>query len=129
MFPTTRPPSPDVISRPLIFPIQDTLSAPLATPPHPHQVYTRRPCTNTRPLADSPPMALSSMTSVLPCHNDLPIALWKGICSSCNPHLIYNFLTYHHLSSPYFAFISTLSYVSLPKIVQEALPGLEISNG
>ena len=38
-----------------------------------------------------------------------------------NPHPIYNFLTYHCLSSPYSAFISTLSSVSLPKNVNEAL--------
>ena len=41
--------------------------------------------------------------------------------SSRNPHPIYNFLTYHHLSSPYPAFIYTLSYVSLPKTMHEAL--------
>ena len=39
-------------------------------------------------------------------------------------HLIYNFLTYHHLSSPYSAFISTLSSVSLSKTMHEFLSHL-----
>ena len=66
-------------------------------------------------------MSPSSTTSVSPSPIDLPIVFQKGICSSCNSHPIYNFLTYHRLSSPYFAFISTLSYVSLPKTVYEVL--------
>ena len=41
--------------------------------------------------------------------------------SSRNPHPIYNFLTYHHLSSPYSAFVSTLSSVSVPQTGHEAL--------
>ena len=66
-------------------------------------------------------MTPSSMTPVLSSPADLPIAVRKGTRSSRNPHPIYNFLTYHRLSSPYFAFISTLSSVSLPKTVHEAL--------
>ena len=44
----------------------------------------------------------------------------KVLVSSRNPYPIYNFLTYHCLSSPYSAFISTLSSISLPKTVHEA---------
>ena len=66
-------------------------------------------------------MAPSSLMPVLPSPNDLPITIRKGICSSCNPHPIYNFLTYHRSSSPYSAFFSTLSFDCLPKYVQEAL--------
>ena len=69
-------------------------------------------------------MAPSSRTSILASPGDLPIAIRKGTRSSRNPHPIYNFLTYHRLSSQYSAFISTLSYVSLPKPVHEALPHL-----
>ena len=58
---------------------------------------------------------------VLPPPVDLPTVGRKGTRSSHNPHPIYNFLTYHCLSSPYFAFISTLFSVSLPKTVHEAL--------
>ena len=52
---------------------------------------------------------------VLPFPADLPISVQKGTYSSRNPHPIYNFLTYHLLSSPYSVFIFTLSSVSLLK--------------
>ena len=121
------PPNSDVISLPLLYPVLDTSSVPPITPPRPLQVYTRHPYTDIRPLADSSPMALSSMTPILPSPADLPITVRKGTRSSCNPYLIYNFLTYHRLSSPYSVFISTLSSVSLPKTLHEALshPGWE----
>ena len=59
--------------------------------------------------------------SVLSSLVDPPIPIRKGIHSSRNPHPIYNFMSYHRLSSPYSAFISTLSYVSLPNTAHEAL--------
>ena len=70
-------------------------------------------------------MASSSTTPVLPSPIDLPIAIRKGTCSSHNPHPIYNFLTYHHSSSPFSALVSTLSSVSVPQTVHEALSHLE----
>ena len=72
----------------------------------------------------------SSTTSVLPSPIDLPIDVRTGTRSSRNPHPIYNFLTYHRLSSPYSTFISTLSSVSLPKTVHEGPLsfGLETGN-
>ena len=69
-------------------------------------------------------MAPSSTTPVLPSPADLPIVIRKGTRSSHNPHPIYNFLTYHLLSSLYSAFVSTLSSVSVPKTVHEALSHL-----
>ena len=66
-------------------------------------------------------MTPNSMTSVFPSLADLPIAIRKGTCSSRNPHPICNFLTYHCLFSPYYAFISTLSSVSFLKVEHEAL--------
>ena len=121
MFPTTPPPSSDVIYLPLLYPVLDTSSIPPAILRRPLQVYTRRPRTDTRPPVDSSPMTSSSPTLVLLSPVDLPIAVRKGSRSSRNPNPIYNFLTYHRLSSPYSAFISTLSSVSLPKTVHEAL--------
>ncbi|RVW97371.1 Retrovirus-related Pol polyprotein from transposon RE2 [Vitis vinifera] len=47
--------------------------------------------------------------------------LRKGTRSTRNPHPIYNFLSYHRLSSPYSAFVSAISSVSLPKSTHEAL--------
>ena len=52
---------------------------------------------------------------------DLPIALRKGTRSTRNPYPIYNFLSYHFLSSLYHSFVSSLSFVSLPKNLCEAL--------
>ena len=98
----------------------DISLVPSVTQPQPLQVYTH-PRIDTGPSADSSPMAPSSMTSVLPSLIDLPIAIWKGTRSFRNPHLIYNFPTYHRLSSPYFAFVSTLSSVYVPETMHEAL--------
>ncbi|PHT76148.1 hypothetical protein T459_19670 [Capsicum annuum] len=60
------------------------------------------------PTADLPPPSQS-------------IAIQKGIRSThyANPH--YTFLSYHRLSSPHYAFVSSLSSISIPKITGEAL--------
>ena len=71
--------------------------------------------------ADSLPIPSASPASALPPAADLPIALRKGNRSTHNPHPIYNFLSYHRLSSPYSAFVSVISSVSLLKSTPEAL--------
>ena len=53
--------------------------------------------------------------------DDLPIAIRKDTRSTSNPQPLYNFLSFHCLSLPYFAFVSTLSSVSTPKSISEAL--------
>ena len=80
MFPTTHSPNSDVISLPLLYPLQVISSI---------------------PPVDSSPMAPSSPTPVLSSPANHFIVVRKGTPSSCNLHLIYNFLTYHRLSSPY----------------------------
>ena len=121
MFPITHPPNSDVISLPLLYLVPNTSIVPSVTPPRPLQVYTRRLRINTRLPADSSPMAPSSTAPVLPSPTDLPISIWKGTRSSRNPHSIYNFLTYYRLSSPYSAFVSTLSSVYVSQTVHEVL--------
>ena len=106
---------------PLFYPVPNTSPTPPATPPRPLHVYTRHPRTDTGPPANSSPMVPSSRKSVLPSPANLPIAIRKGIRSSHNCYPIYNFLTCHHLSSPYSAFVSTLSSVYVPQTVHEAL--------
>ena len=102
------------------------VSPPDAMPPRPLQVYHRRPRV-VAPLpfpeapADSLPIPSASPAPALPSPNDLPIAIRKGTRSTRNPHPIYNFLSYHRLSSPYSAFVSAISSVSLPKSTHEAL--------
>ena len=121
MFPINHPPSSDIISLPLLYPVSDTSLVPPTTPLRPLQVYNRHSRTDTKPPANSSPMAPSSTTPTLPSSADLPIVIQKGTRSSRNPHPIYNFLTYHRLSSPHSAFVSTLCSVSAPKTMHEAL--------
>ena len=90
------------------------------------QVYHRRhraivPLPSAEVLVDSLPIPSASPTPALPPADHLPIALRKGNQSTCNPHPIYNFFSYHRLSSPYSAFVYTISYVSLPKNTNKAL--------
>ena len=92
----------------------------------PLQVYHCRhravvPLPSAKAPADSLPIPSASPTPALPLADNLPIALRKGNLSTSNPHPIYNFLSYNRLSSPYFAFVSTISSVSLPKNTNEAL--------
>ena len=63
----------------------------------------------------------SSSSSSLDSDHTWPIALRKGIRSTRNPHPIYNFLSYHRFSPPYFSFVSSLSTIKVPKNVDEAL--------
>ncbi|RVW93434.1 Retrovirus-related Pol polyprotein from transposon TNT 1-94 [Vitis vinifera] len=102
------------------------VSPPDAMPPRPLQVYHRRPpIVAPLPFAEAPadslPIPSASPAPALPSPNDLPIAVRKGTRSTRNPHPIFNFLSYHRLSSPYSAFVSTISSVSLPKSTHEAL--------
>ncbi|RVW26169.1 Retrovirus-related Pol polyprotein from transposon TNT 1-94 [Vitis vinifera] len=101
------------------------VSPPDAMPPRPLQVYHRRLVSLLLSLfeapADSLPIPSASPAPALPSPNDLPIAVRKGTRSTRNPHPIYNFLSYHRLSSPYSAFVSAISSVSLPKSTHEAL--------
>ncbi|KAJ9674602.1 hypothetical protein PVL29_023878 [Vitis rotundifolia] len=100
-------------------PISEVLPLPIispldAVPSRPLQVYHRRHRVAVPPSlavvpADSPPIPSASPAPALPPSADLPIALRKGNRSTRNPHPIYNFLSYHLLSSPYSAFVSAIS--------------------
>ena len=97
-------------------------------PSRPLQVYHRRHCVAVPPSlaevpVDSLPIPSASPTPALPPSADLPIALRKGNRSTRNrnPHPIYNFLSYHRLSSPYSAFVYAIFSVSLHKSTPEAL--------
>ena len=111
----------NVLSIPLILPSPDFPSPPTNAMIRPLQVYTHNPCPPTGPLADSSSMPPSSPAPVLQPLDDLPIAIRKGTRSTCNPYLVYNFLSFHCLSLPFFAFVFTLSCVSTRKITSEAL--------
>ena len=68
----------------------------------------------------------SSLAPLPPDEGDSgwPIALRKGIRSTRNPHPIYNFLSYHRLTPSYCTFLSSVSSVTIPKNVKEALDHL-----
>ena len=114
----------DVLSIPLVLPSPDFPSPSTDVVTRPLQVYTHRPRPPTRPCVDSSLMPQSSPAPVPQPSDDLPIAIQKGTCSTSNPHPVYNFLSFHRLSLPYFAFVSTLSSVSTPKSTSEALSHL-----
>jgi len=52
---------------------------------------------------------------------DLPIATRKGICYTRNPSPYYTTLSYHRLSQPFYTFLSSISFVSIPKTVGDVL--------
>ena len=113
--------SSDVLSIPLVLPSPTFPSPPPDVVTRLLQVYTRCPHSPTGPRVDSSLMPQSSPVPVSQSTDDQPIAIQKGTRSTSNPHPVYNFLSFHHLSLPYFAFVSTLSYVSTPKSTSEAL--------
>jgi len=52
---------------------------------------------------------------------DLPVVIRKGIRSTHNPSPHYTALSYHRLSQPFYACLSSISSVSIPKSVGDAL--------
>ena len=116
-----RPFAPNVLSIPLVLPSPDFPSPPPDVMTRLLQVYTHRPRPPTGPRVDSSLMPQSSPAPVPQPSDDLPIAIRKGTRSTSNPHHVYNFLSFHRLFLPYFVFVSTLSYVSIPKSTSEAL--------
>ena len=116
-----RPYVPDVLSIPLVLPSPDFPSPPTDVVTRPLQVYTCRPRPPIGPRVDSSLMPQSSPTPVPQPSDDIPIAIRKFTRSTSNPYPVYNFLSFHRLSLPYFAFVSTLSFVSTPKSTRETL--------
>ena len=75
--------------------------------------------------SDSLPTSTSAPTTNLSKpFDDLPITLRKGNRSTRNPHPIYNFLSFHRLSPTYYTFVSSLSSISIPNNISEALSHL-----
>ena len=117
----TRPPVSDVLSISLVLPSPDFPSPPTDVVIRLLQVYNSLPRPLIEPLANSSSIPSSSRALVPQPPDDLPIALWKGTRCTCYLHPIYNFLSFHRLSLPYFVFVSTLSSISTTKSTSEAL--------
>lgn len=73
---------------------------------------------------NSPPYPTPPFPPTLPPEIALPIALRKGIRSTCNPSPHYVNLGYHRLSHLRYACISSLSSMSIPKTVGDTLSDL-----
>ena len=73
------------------------------------------------PPTDPQTMDPSSSTSSHHSDSDWPIAIRKNTRSTRNPHPIYNFLSYHRLSPSYFSFVFSLSSLTIPTNIHEAL--------
>ena len=86
-----------------------------STPPL--QVYSRR----NRLPHDSPPVPPPVSPPAPANESDLPIALRKGIRSTRNPSPHYTVLSYHRLSPSFYTCLSSISSVSIPKSVGDAL--------
>ena len=119
--PVARPYVPDVLSIPFVLPSPDFPFPPIDVVTRLLQVYTHHPRPPTGPRVDSSIMSQSSIALVPQPSDDLPIVIQKGTRSTSNPHPVYNFLSFHRLSLPYFAFVSTLSSISTPKNTNDAL--------
>jgi len=93
--------------------------------PPPLQVYSRRHRPQ-QPASDSPqvPTIVSPLdpTTESPFPpSDLLIALRKDICSTRNPSIHYIALSYHKLSSPFYACLSSISSMTIPKSVHDVI--------
>jgi len=84
-------------------------SVPKDSHPPPLQVYNRRQFSH-HPQDDS-----------LLIEPNIPIVILKGIRSTCNPSPHYSALSYHRLSQPFYTCLSSISFVSIPKFVGDAL--------
>ncbi|XP_070011260.1 uncharacterized protein [Nicotiana sylvestris] len=118
---TIAPPSPSSTEVLPIPTVEESSVAPprLPTTGTPLLTYHRCPHpasgpTDSQPAYDPAPTADLSLPSTL-------IALRKGIRTTLNPNPHYVCLSYHRLLSPYYAFLSSLSFVSIHKSTGEAL--------
>jgi len=98
---------------------------PSVSSPSQLQVYSRRHrsqqslCDSTQVSTSLFPLAPTTKSDLPP--SDPPIALQKGIRSTCNPSPHYVALSYHRLSSPFYTCLSSISFVTIPKFICDAL--------
>jgi len=94
-------------------------NVPTESPPSPPlKVYSR--CSH-RPPSDSPLVPNLPPSPAPTVEPDLPIAIRKGIRSTCNPSPHYTVLRYYRLSQPFYACLLSISSVSIPKSIGDPL--------
>jgi len=99
---------------PLVFdtPVVSSVLKDSSHPP-PLQVYSPSDDSLLVPTLPPPPAPTVEL--------DFPIAICEGICSTCNPTPHYTTLSYHRLSQPFYTCLLSISSVSIPKVVGDAL--------
>ncbi|XP_072058027.1 uncharacterized protein [Arachis hypogaea] len=90
-------------------------------PTKPLQVYHHRPRPAVQDNSSPEPVVEPSLDPSSGVSSSPPIALRQGTRSTRNPNPIYNFLSYHRLSSSHYTFTSSLSSISIPKTTAKAL--------
>jgi len=86
----------------------------------PLQVYSRRHCCQPPPH-DSFQVPSHLSPSVPTTEFDFPIALHKGMCSIGNHSSHYDAWSYHRISPHFYTCLSSISSLSIPKYVGDAL--------
>jgi len=96
-------------------------SVPIESPPSPPlKVYSRRQ-TFQCPPSDSPLVPDLPSPPAPTVEPDLPVGIGKGIRSTRNPSPYYTASSYHRLSQPFYAYLSSISLVFILKSVGDAL--------
>jgi len=96
-------------------------NVPTESPPSPPlKVYSRRQ-TSQRLPNDSPLVSDLPPPPAPTVEPDLLVAIRKGIRSTRNRSPHYTVLSYHRLSQPFYASLSSISLVPIPKFVGDAL--------
>ena len=110
-----------IIYDPLTVSSSPSVPAPQSpAPPPPLQVYSRRNRSQPPPCDFTPVPTTLSPPALTP-ESDLPTALRKRMRSTHNPSLHYIALSYHQLSLPFYTCLFSLSSVTIPKTVCDAL--------
>jgi len=99
-------------------------NVPTESPPSPPlKVYSCHQ-TSHRPPSDSPLVPDLPLPLALTVEPDLFVAIRKGIHFTRNPSPHYTALSYHRLSQPFYACLSSISSVSIPKSVGDVVAHL-----
>jgi len=88
--------------------------------PPPLQVYSHHP-TFHGPSDDSLLVLALPPPPALTIEPNIPIVIRKGICPTHTPSRNYTELSYQRLSQPFYTCLSSISSVSIPKIVGDVL--------
>jgi len=112
---------PSTVSILMIFdPLVVSSSSSVSSPP-PFHVYSHRHRSKKKPSDSTQVSTTLSHPASTTEFNLHPIVLRKGICSTCNPSPHYIALSYHRLSSPFYTYLSSISFVTIPKSVSDVL--------